>query len=98
MSAFSPLPLLATPVKTHDVKPEVQATHVERIDSKAVREVPKSHTNIETVALVVKEPKAEFDLQTVILDEVRPDELLIEMKYSGICESELLSWSADRRY
>ena len=42
--------------------------------------------DIETVALVVKEAKAEFELQPVILDEVREDEVLVEMKYSGICK------------
>ena len=42
--------------------------------------------NMETVALVVQEPKADFKMTPVILDEVRDDEVLIEMKYSGICK------------
>ncbi|KAI8933131.1 hypothetical protein NX059_009772 [Plenodomus lindquistii] len=47
--------------------------------------------NLETEALVVQEAKGDFTLQPVILDEVRPDELLIEMKYSGICHSDLVA-------
>ncbi|KAF3048359.1 hypothetical protein E8E12_011725 [Didymella heteroderae] len=39
--------------------------------------------DIETVALVVAQPKAEFKLQPIILDEIRDDEVLVEMKYSG---------------
>jgi hypothetical protein len=46
--------------------------------------------DVETVALVVKEAKADFELQPIILDEVRDDEVLVEMKYSGICR--LLGW------
>lgn len=46
-----------------------------------------SCTNIETVALVVDEPGADFKLQQVVFDEVQPDEYLIEMKYSGICHT-----------
>jgi len=47
-----------------------------------------SHTSrdIETTALVVNEARADFTLTPVILDEVRGDEVLIEMKYSGICK------------
>lgn len=41
----------------------------------------------ETKALVVQEPKAEFEMTTITLDEVRPDEVLVEMKYSGICHT-----------
>lgn len=41
--------------------------------------------NVETVALIVTEPKADFKLQAIILDEIRDDEVLVEMKYSGIC-------------
>ena len=42
---------------------------------------------LETEALVVLEPKADFALTTITLDEVRPDEILVEMKYSGICHT-----------
>lgn len=48
---------------------------------------PHSLTNIETVAYVVEKVKADFSLVPVILDEIRPDEVLVEMKYSGICRS-----------
>ena len=41
--------------------------------------------DFETEALVVLEPKADFKLQPIILDEIRDDEVLVEMKYSGIC-------------
>jgi hypothetical protein len=41
--------------------------------------------DFETEALVVMGPKADFKLQTIILDEIRDDEVLVEMKYSGIC-------------
>ena len=51
---------------------------------------PPTPSNIQTEALVVDEAKAEFKLTTVILDEVRPDEVLIEMKYSGICHTDVV--------
>lgn len=49
-----------------------------------------SFRNIETVAFVVREPKADFELVPVVLDEVRSNEVLVEMKYSGICKPTLL--------
>lgn len=45
------------------------------------------YKNIRTKALVVAKPKADFELQEVVYDEVREDEYLIEMKYSGICHT-----------
>ncbi|KAL2071970.1 hypothetical protein VTL71DRAFT_11313 [Oculimacula yallundae] len=47
-------------------------------------------TNIETVALVVKQAGADFKLTPVIFDEIRSDEYLIEMKFSGICRTDIL--------
>jgi Zn-dependent alcohol dehydrogenase len=44
-------------------------------------------TNIPTKALVVEKPGASFVLQDVILDEVREDEVLVEMKYTGVCHT-----------
>jgi Zn-dependent alcohol dehydrogenase len=44
-------------------------------------------TNIETEAFVVDAPNAPFTLTPIILDEMRKDEFLIEMKYSGICHT-----------
>lgn len=42
--------------------------------------------DIETVAYVVEEVNAPFKLAPIILDEIRPDEVLVEMKYSGVCK------------
>jgi len=54
--------------------------HVENINT-----APEKLRDIETVALVVTEPRADFKLQQIILDEIREDEVLVEMKFSGIC-------------
>ena len=43
--------------------------------------------NIPTKALVVDKPGAPFLLKDVILDEVRNDEVLVEMKYTGLCHT-----------
>lgn len=43
--------------------------------------------NIETVGLVVEKAEADFKLMPITLDEVRPNEVLVEMKYSGICHT-----------
>lgn len=48
-------------------------------------------TNIPTKALVVEEVNAPFKLVDIVLDEVRSDELLIEIKYSGVCHTVSLS-------
>lgn len=45
------------------------------------------YKNFETVALVVEKPKDPFKLESIVLDEVRENELLIDMKYSGICHT-----------
>ena len=42
---------------------------------------------LKTEALVVQEPKAKFTLTAITLDEVRADEVLVEMRYSGICHT-----------
>ncbi|CAH0055084.1 unnamed protein product [Clonostachys solani] len=47
-------------------------------------------TNIRTEALVVHEPGGQFVMKPVILDEVRSDEVLVEMQYSGICHTDVL--------
>lgn len=44
-------------------------------------------SNIETEAFVVDTPNAPFVLTPIIIDEMRDDEYLIEMKYSGICHT-----------
>lgn len=42
---------------------------------------------IPTKAFVVEEPGAPFILQDVVLDEVRANEVLVEMKYTGLCHT-----------
>lgn len=43
--------------------------------------------NIHTQAYVVDHKGAPFILREVILDEVRSDEVLIEMRYTGLCHT-----------
>lgn len=43
--------------------------------------------NIPTKALVVEKAQGPFVLRDVVLDEVRPDEILVEMKYTGLCHT-----------
>lgn len=43
--------------------------------------------DIRTKAYVVEKSGAPFILQDVILDEVRDDEVLVEMKYTGLCHT-----------
>lgn len=42
---------------------------------------------IPTTAFVVEGPGAPFVLQDVTLDEVRASEVLVEMKYTGLCHT-----------
>lgn len=42
---------------------------------------------IPTKAFVVDAPEAPFVLQDVVLDEVRSNEVLVEMKYTGLCHT-----------
>ena len=43
--------------------------------------------DIETIAYVVHKPKEDFVLENVVLDEMRDDEVLVDMKFSGICHT-----------
>ena len=43
--------------------------------------------DIETIAYVVHNPKEAFVLEDVVLDEMRDDEVLVDMKFSGICHT-----------
>lgn len=43
--------------------------------------------DFETEAFVVMKPGDDFTITPIILDEVRDDEFLIEMQYSGICHT-----------
>lgn len=47
-------------------------------------------TNVETLAYVVHEANADFKLETVVLDELQDDEVLVDMQYSGICHTDLV--------
>lgn len=47
-------------------------------------------TNIKTPAYVVHDAKQDFKLEEVILDQPQDDELLVEMKYSGICHTDII--------
>lgn len=42
---------------------------------------------IETEGLVVESEGSGFQLTPIILDSMLPDEVLVEMKYSGICHT-----------
>lgn len=42
---------------------------------------------IPTKAFVVDAPKAPFILKDVVLDEVRDNEVLVEVKYTGLCHT-----------
>lgn len=42
--------------------------------------------DLKTLAVVIDQPKADFKLTPIILDEVRPNEVLVEMRYSGLCK------------
>ncbi|KAJ5349763.1 Polyketide synthase enoylreductase [Penicillium brevicompactum] len=45
---------------------------------------------IPTTAFVVEKPGAPFVLQDVVLDEVRANEVLVEMKYTGFCHTDIV--------
>lgn len=40
-----------------------------------------------TSAYVVEDKNAPFVLQTVVLDALQPSEVLVEMKYTGLCHT-----------
>ncbi|KAL2674258.1 hypothetical protein Neosp_012709 [[Neocosmospora] mangrovei] len=64
---------------------KVDAQHVEIVAHGEPGNVAaEPFKNIETVAFVVNQPRDDFKLTPIILDEVRDDEVLVEMKYSGI--------------
>lgn len=42
-----------------------------------------------TTALVVPELNGKFELQQVYLDDIQPDEVLVEIQASGICHTDL---------
>ncbi|TDZ71601.1 Aryl-alcohol dehydrogenase [Colletotrichum trifolii] len=70
--------------------PKIDSEHIERVEQSAsadyttATEQDDKFTSIETEAYVVEKVHADFQLVPIILDEVRPDEVLVEMKYSGV--------------
>ena len=46
-----------------------------------------AHGNIETIGWVVHGEKQDFVLEELILGDMQDDELLVDMKYSGICHT-----------
>lgn len=47
----------------------------------------QSTAGLETIAYVVHDAKEDFKLEDIVLDEMQDDELLVDMKYSGICHT-----------
>jgi Zn-dependent alcohol dehydrogenase len=45
------------------------------------------YQDLHTKAYVVEEKGGPFILKDVVLDEVRADEVLVEIKYSGLCHT-----------
>lgn len=43
---------------------------------------------------MVESPKAPFVLQDVILDEVRDNEVLVEMMYTGLCHTVSMAFTS----
>ncbi|KAG2019072.1 hypothetical protein GB937_005363 [Aspergillus fischeri] len=50
---------------------------------------------IPTTGFVVEKPGAPLTLQNIILDEVRANEVLIEMKYTGLCHTDIVVQQGD---
>lgn len=46
-----------------------------------------AYRGIRTQAYVVEEVGGPFVLQDIVLDEVRDDEVLVEMSYTGLCHT-----------
>ncbi len=42
---------------------------------------------VETEALVVNTPGGDFEMTRIVIQDLRPDEVLVEMKYSGVCHT-----------
>lgn len=52
-----------------------------------------STKNIETIGYVVHGPKEDFKLETIVLDDMQDNEVLVDMKYSGICHTVCIALS-----
>ncbi len=46
---------------------------------------------VETEALVVNTPGGDFEMTPIVIQDLRPDEVLVEMKYSGVCHTVCIS-------
>ncbi|KAF7187027.1 Aryl-alcohol dehydrogenase [Pseudocercospora fuligena] len=49
-----------------------------------------TYSDVTTLAWVVPNAKQEFQLQHILLDNPRDDEVVVEMKYSGICHTDIV--------
>lgn len=47
----------------------------------------KMQLPLETEALVVHAPGGDLSMTPIVIKDLRPDEVLVEMKYSGICHT-----------
>ncbi|KXH41607.1 AreB protein [Colletotrichum salicis] len=89
MATISQAPALGVnPGMTQGLKTSTEhVEHVEHVEDKASTGEKTSLLglkNIETEAYVVDQVNADFELVPIILDEIRPNEVLVEMKYSGV--------------
>ncbi|KAI3553477.1 AreB protein [Colletotrichum abscissum] len=96
MATIQQTPMLGvTPGMTQGLKSSTEhVEHVERVEDKASL-IQKTSLlglkNIETEAYVVDKLNADFELVPIILDEIRPNEVLVEMKYSGVCHTDIVT-------
>ncbi|EXF84874.1 AreB protein [Colletotrichum fioriniae PJ7] len=96
MATIQQTPVLGvTPSMTQDLKSSTEhVEHVEHVEDKASLSQQTSLLglkNIETEAYVVDKLNADFELVPIILDEIRPNEVLVEMKYSGVCHTDIVT-------
>ncbi|KAH0429152.1 alcohol dehydrogenase [Colletotrichum camelliae] len=93
------IPATQVGVPRGGLKADANAEHVEHVEhiERAAGQMANDASNgsdlknIETVGYVVEEVNADFKLVPVILDEIRPDEVLVEMKYSGVCHTDVVT-------
>ncbi|KAF4912523.1 Aryl-alcohol dehydrogenase [Colletotrichum fructicola] len=86
------IPTTQVGVPRGGLKADANSEHVEYVEhiERAAGQTANNSSNgsdqknIETVGYVVEEVNADFKLVPVILDEIRPNEVLVEMKYSGV--------------
>ncbi|KAK1492748.1 AreB protein [Colletotrichum tamarilloi] len=96
MATIQQAPMLGvTPSMTQGLKSSTEhVEHVEHVEDKASL-IQKTSLlglkNIETEAYVVDKLNADFELVPIILDEIRPNEVLVEMKYSGVCHTDIVT-------